>query len=101
MQEPERRLGANALDAVKSFGQAEHGVREPKALGPHGVTVSGLNGELLGRRQSGLSVLRFTKLRADRPLLERARAAAQELIDVEGPLDDAVLALFPDEGLAA
>ncbi len=58
-------------------------------------------GQLLGTRQSGLSDLRFTKLRADRPLLERARAAAQELIDVEGPLDDAVNALFPDEGLAA
>src|SRR5262249_24644132 len=58
-------------------------------------------GQLLGTRQSGLSDLRFTKLRADRPILERARAAAQELIDVEGPLDDALAALFPDEGLAA
>ena len=58
-------------------------------------------GQLLGTRQSGLSDLRFTKLRADRPLLERARAAAKELIDVEGPLDDAVNALFPGEGLAA
>ncbi len=58
-------------------------------------------GQLLGTRQSGLSDLRFTKLRADRALLECARAAAQELIDVEGPLDDAVSALFPDEGLAA
>jgi ATP-dependent DNA helicase RecG len=58
-------------------------------------------GQLLGTRQSGLSDLRFTKLRADRPLLERARAAAQELIDLEGPLDDALAGLFPDEGLAA
>src|SRR5437667_12445360 len=58
-------------------------------------------GQLLGTRQSGLSDLRFTKLRADRPLLERARAAAQELIDHEGPLDDELAALFPDEGLAA
>jgi ATP-dependent DNA helicase RecG len=58
-------------------------------------------GQLLGSRQSGLSDLRFTKLRADRPLLERARAAAQELIDIEGPLDDALAELFPDEGLAA
>jgi ATP-dependent DNA helicase RecG len=58
-------------------------------------------GQLLGTRQSGLSDLRFTKLRADRPLLEKARAAAQELIDVEGPLDDALAALFPDEGPAA
>src|ERR687888_417974 len=47
-------------------------------------------GQLLGTRQSGLSDLRFTRLRADRPLLERARAAAQELIDVEGPLNGEV-----------
>ncbi len=40
-------------------------------------------GQLLGTRQSGLSDLRFTRLRADRALLERARAAAQELIDYE------------------
>jgi ATP-dependent DNA helicase RecG len=58
-------------------------------------------GQLLGTRQSGLSDLRFTKLRADRPLLERARVAAQALIDVHGPLDDALAAAFPDHGLAA
>ena len=57
-------------------------------------------GQLLGTRQSGLSDLRFTKLRADRPLLERARAAAQELIDEHGPLDDALAAAFPDDGVA-
>ena len=33
-------------------------------------------GQLLGTRQSGLSDLAFTKLRADRALLERAREAA-------------------------
>ncbi len=58
-------------------------------------------GQLLGTRQSGLSDLRFTRLRADRPLLERARAAAQELIDDHGPLDDALAELFPEDGLAA
>ncbi len=58
-------------------------------------------GQLLGTRQSGLSDLRFTKLRADRPLLERARVAAQELIDEHGPLDDALAAMFPDDGVAA
>ena len=58
-------------------------------------------GQLLGTRQSGLSDLRFTKLRADRPLLERARAAALELIDEHGPLDDALAELFPEEGVAA
>ncbi|HEV3404561.1 MAG TPA: ATP-dependent DNA helicase RecG [Gaiellaceae bacterium] len=37
------------------------------------------SGELLGRRQSGLSDLRFAHIRRDRPLLERARACAAEL----------------------
>jgi ATP-dependent DNA helicase RecG len=58
-------------------------------------------GQLLGTRQSGLSDLRFTKLRADRALLERARSAAQELIDQEGPIDDELARLFPAEGVAA
>ena len=40
-------------------------------------------GQLLGTRQSGLSELRFTRLRADRPLLERARAVADGLVDDE------------------
>jgi ATP-dependent DNA helicase RecG len=39
------------------------------------------SGELLGRRQSGLSDLRFAHIRRDRPLLERARAVAPELAD--------------------
>jgi len=43
-------------------------------------------GELLGRRQSGLSDLRFASLLADRPLLERARRAAEALAEEEGPL---------------
>jgi ATP-dependent DNA helicase RecG len=51
-------------------------------------------GQLLGTRQSGLSDLRFTRLRADRPLLERARAASRALVDVEGPLDDEVERMF-------
>jgi len=42
-------------------------------------------GQLLGTRQSGLSDLRFTRLRADRDLLERARAVALVLRDEEGP----------------
>jgi ATP-dependent DNA helicase RecG len=36
-------------------------------------------GQLLGARQSGLSEFRLTNLRADRALLEQARAAAREL----------------------
>jgi ATP-dependent DNA helicase RecG len=47
-------------------------------------------GQLLGTRQSGLSDLRFTKLRTDRALLEQARRDAEALLDYEGPLDDVV-----------
>jgi ATP-dependent DNA helicase RecG len=51
-------------------------------------------GQLLGTRQSGLTDLKFAHLRRDRPLLERARALADELVDVEGPLRDEVDARF-------
>ena len=43
-------------------------------------------GQLFGTRQHGLSDLRFAHIRRDRPLLERARAAAAEfgaLVDSE------------------
>ena len=46
-------------------------------------------GQLVGARQSGLTDLRFTRLRADRDLLERAKELAAEL-DGEPFLDDAV-----------
>ena len=36
-------------------------------------------GQLVGARQSGLTDLRFTRLRADRDLLERAKDLAAEL----------------------
>jgi ATP-dependent DNA helicase RecG len=49
-------------------------------------------GALLGTRQSGLSDLRFARLRRDRDLLERARAAAPAV--GSGPLEDAAGALF-------
>jgi ATP-dependent DNA helicase RecG len=51
-------------------------------------------GQFLGTRQSGLSDLRFTRLRADRELLEQARLVAHDLVDHEGPLDDEVARLF-------
>jgi ATP-dependent DNA helicase RecG len=47
-------------------------------------------GQLLGARQSGLSDLRFTRLRADRELLERARETARALAGEPGPLADEV-----------
>ena len=58
-------------------------------------------GQLMGTRQAGISEFRFTKLRADRPLLERARAAAEGLVAYEGPLADEVDALFERKEVAA
>ena len=51
-------------------------------------------GALLGTRQHGISDLRFAQIRRDRPLLERARAAAGEFGSIAGPLQDDVDALF-------
>ena len=53
-------------------------------------------GQLVGARQSGLSDLRFTMLRRDADLLERARDVARGLV-AEGLLADGVDALL-DEG---
>ena len=53
-------------------------------------------GALLGTRQSGISDLRFARIRVDRPLLERARTVARTLADEPGPLHDAVAALFAE-----
>ncbi len=53
-------------------------------------------GQLLGTRQTGLSDLRFARLRADHDLLEEARRRAAELVDSEGPLDEEVERVFGD-----
>jgi ATP-dependent DNA helicase RecG len=53
-------------------------------------------GQLLGTRQSGLSELRFTHWRVDRPLLERARELAPDLVDDTGPFAGYVDELFAD-----
>jgi ATP-dependent DNA helicase RecG len=55
-------------------------------------------GQLLGTRQSGLTDLHFAHLRQDRPLLERARSLADELVDVTGPLADEVESAFSQVG---
>jgi ATP-dependent DNA helicase RecG len=58
-------------------------------------------GQLLGTRQAGLSDLRFTRLRADRTLLEEARKWAEELVDYEGPIDAEVERVFAGRELQA
>jgi len=59
------------------------------------------SGQLLGTRQSGLTDLHFAHLRKDRPLLERARAIADDLVDAEGPLSDEVERAFAGRDLSA
>jgi ATP-dependent DNA helicase RecG len=58
-------------------------------------------GQLLGTRQSGLTDLHFAHLRKDRPLLERARAVADELQDAGTPLGDEVTARFQEVEIGA
>ena len=58
-------------------------------------------GQLLGTRQSGLTDLNFAHLRKDRPLLERARALADELVDADGPLADEVEQRFAGRDLSS
>ena len=58
-------------------------------------------GQLLGTKQAGLSDLRFTRLRSDRKLLERARQAAEGLVDYEGPLNDEVERVFAGKEVQA
>ena len=58
-------------------------------------------GQLLGSRQAGLSDLRFTRLRSDRKLLERAREVADTLVDYDGPLNDDVDRVFAGQDVQA
>jgi ATP-dependent DNA helicase RecG len=58
-------------------------------------------GQLLGTRQSGLSELRFTHWRIDRPLLERARELAPSLVDDTGPFADEVDRFFREATIDA
>ena len=53
-------------------------------------------GALLGKRQSGLSDLRFARLRGDRAVLERAREAAVGVAAEPGPLQELADALFAE-----
>jgi hypothetical protein len=48
-----------------------------------------------------LSDLRFTRLRSDRKLLERAREVADTLVDYDGPLNDDVDRVFAGQDVQA
>jgi len=70
------RLGDTAKARLKAMALTHDGFeiarRDLEIRGP---------GEFLGARQSGAALLRFADLEADRPLLEKVRAAAPILLD--------------------
>jgi ATP-dependent DNA helicase RecG len=86
-------------DSAKERLQALVATTDGFVLAEKDLEIRG-QGQLLGTRQSGLSDLKFTHLRADRPLLERAREVARTLVDAHGPLDDVVEARFADADAA-
>ena len=81
---PREQLSEGAVERLEAMVQTTDGFE----LAERDLEIRG-EGELLGARQSGLSDLRFTRLRADRDLLERARTAAAALPE-EGLLADDV-----------
>jgi ATP-dependent DNA helicase RecG len=93
---PREELTDNAQERLQALVDSTDGFE----LAEKDLELRG-EGQLLGTRQSGLSDLRFVHWRADRPLLERARAAAEELVEYEGPLVDEIERLFGERELAA
>ena len=93
---PREELTDNAQERLQALVDTTDGFE----LAERDLELRG-EGQLLGTRQSGLSDLRFVHWRDDRPLLERARAAAEGLVDYEGPLADEVERVFGEHDLAA
>jgi len=79
---PREELTESAVERLEAMVETTDGF----VLAERDLEIRG-EGQLLGARQSGLSDLRFVRLRRDRELLERARAAARSLDD-EGLLGD-------------
>jgi len=93
---PREELTENALARLQALVDSTDGFE----LAERDLELRG-EGQLLGTRQAGVSDLRFVHWRADRPLLERARAAAEGLVDYDGPLADEVERVFGERELAA
>ena len=93
---PREELTDNAKERLQALVDSTDGF----ALAEKDLELRG-EGQLLGTRQAGLSDLRFTRLRADWRLLERARAAASGLVDYEGPLTDEVARFFGEREAVA
>jgi ATP-dependent DNA helicase RecG len=81
---PREELTEGAVERLEALVATTDGFE----LAERDLEIRG-EGQLLGARQSGLSDLRFVRLRRDQALLERARDAARELAD-EGLLADEV-----------
>jgi ATP-dependent DNA helicase RecG len=92
---PKEELTDVAHDRLEAMVQTTDGF----ALAERDLEIRG-EGQLLGARQSGLSDLRFTRLREDTDLLERARLAAVSLPD-DGLLAEAVAELLDTDHLGA
>ncbi len=92
---PKEELTDVAHDRLEAMVQTSDGFE----LAERDLEIRG-EGQLLGARQSGLSDLRFTRLRQDTDLLERARRAAATLPD-DGLLSGAVAALLVADHLGA
>jgi ATP-dependent DNA helicase RecG len=93
---PKEELTDNAQERLQALVDSADGF----GLAEKDLELRG-EGQLLGTRQAGISDLRFVHWRADRPLLERARAAAERLVAYEGPLADEVERVFGERELAA
>jgi ATP-dependent DNA helicase RecG len=81
---PREELTESAVERLEAMVASTDGFE----LAERDLEIRG-EGQLLGARQSGFSDFRFVRLRRDRELLERARAAALGLED-EGLLADHV-----------
>jgi ATP-dependent DNA helicase RecG len=93
---PKEELTDTAKERLEALVESNDGFE----LAERDLELRG-EGDLVGTRQSGFFGLKFASLRGDRPLLERARDVAAELIDVEGPLWDEVERAFGDRDVAA
>jgi ATP-dependent DNA helicase RecG len=83
-------LSESALERLKAMVDTTDGF----VLAEKDLELRG-EGQMVGSRQSGLSDLRFTRLRSDRDLMEQARVLAGELVD-EGLYAPAVDELLGD-----
>jgi ATP-dependent DNA helicase RecG len=81
---PREELTEGAVERLEAMVETADGFE----LAERDLEIRG-EGQLLGARQSGLSDLRFVRLRRDQELLERAREAARALED-EGLLSGEV-----------